>query len=93
MKTMKQASSLLPERKTAPKLIVVAAFDRDGDGELRAVYGPAEAISEERAVREARKLAATHAGAIAWSRDANPSTGEYGPPKTLYVHGDVPELE
>jgi len=85
--------SLLPERKVVPKLIVVAAFDRDEEGELQAAYGPAESISEERAIRTAMALASKHAGAIAWSRDANPSIGEYGPPKTLYVRGDVPDME
>lgn len=85
--------SLLPERKVAPKLIVVAAFDRDEEGELQAVFGPAESISEERAVRTAKGLAGKHAGVIAWSREANPSIGEYGPPKTLYVWGDVPDME
>jgi hypothetical protein len=33
--------SLLPERKVAPKLIIVAAFDRDEEGDLQAVYSPA----------------------------------------------------
>jgi hypothetical protein len=85
--------SVLPERKVAPKLIVVAAFDHDEEGDLQAVYGPAEAISEDRAIRTAKTLAAKHAGAIAWSREASPAIGEYGPPKTLYVHGEVPDME
>lgn len=90
---MKTSGNVLPERKAAPKLIVVAAFDRDEEGELQSVYGPAEAMSEERAVRTATALARKHAGAIAWSREANPGVGEYGEPRTLFLQGDVPEME
>ncbi|TPJ72457.1 hypothetical protein [Mesorhizobium sp. B2-6-2] len=86
------AESILPERQT-PKLIVVTAFDRDEEGDLQPVYGPAEQQSEERAIRTAKALASRHAGAIAWSREANPSLGEYGEPKTLFVGGDVPDME
>ncbi|RWF47110.1 MAG: hypothetical protein EOS46_14665 [Mesorhizobium sp.] len=86
------AESILPQHQT-PKLIVVTAFDRDEEGTLQAVYGPAEQQSEERAIRTARTLAGRHAGAIAWSREANPSLGEYGEPKTLFVGGDVPDME
>ena len=71
------AVSILPERQT-PKLIVVTAFDRDENGDLQPVYGPAELQSEERAIRTARALAEKHAGAIAWSREAKPAVGEYG---------------
>ena len=86
------AESILPQHQT-PKLIVVTAFDRDEEGSLQAIYGPAEQQSEERAIRTAKALAARHAGAIAWSREANPSLGEYGPPNTLFVGGDVPDME
>lgn len=34
-----------------------------------------------------------HAGVIAWSREGNPSVGEYGEPTTLFVGGDVPDME
>jgi hypothetical protein len=34
-----------------------------------------------------------HAGVITWSREANPDIGEYGPPVTLFVSGDVPNIE
>jgi hypothetical protein len=63
------SDALLPERKKA-KLIVVAAFDRGEDGELFAVYGPAEQQHEERAIRTAKSLVTKHVGVIAWSRDA-----------------------
>lgn len=84
--------SVLPQRQT-PKLIVVTAFDRDEEGSLQAVYGPAEQQSEERAIRTAKALAGKHAGVIAWSREANPAVGEYGEPTTLFVGGDVPDME
>lgn len=69
------------------------AFDRDDDGELQTVFGPAEQQSEERAVRVAKDLAPKHAGVIAWSRDANPALGDYGEPTTLFVSGNVPDME
>jgi hypothetical protein len=50
-------------------------------------------IREERAIRTARALADKHVGVIARSRDANPDIGEYGPPTTLFVSGDVPDME
>ncbi|TPI65048.1 hypothetical protein FJ417_00255 [Mesorhizobium sp. B3-1-7] len=84
--------SVLPQQKM-PKLIVVTAFDRDESGDLQPIYGPAEQQTEERAVRTAKSLAAKHAGVIAWSREANPALGEYGQPITLFVGGDVPDME
>jgi hypothetical protein len=76
-----------------PKLVVVAAFDPDEAGDLQAVFGPAEQQSEERAIRTAKMLALKHVGVIAWSREANPALGEYGPPTVLYLHGSVPDME
>lgn len=86
------AESILPQRQT-PKLIVVTAFDRDEEGTLQTMYGPAEQQSEERAIRIAQALAGKHAGVIAWSREVNPSIGEYGEPRTLFLNGDVPDME
>ncbi|MER8466515.1 hypothetical protein [Mesorhizobium sp. M1396] len=76
-----------------PRLIVVVAFDRGEDGELFPSFGPADQQSEDRAIRTARALAGKHAGVIAWSREADPTLGEYGPPNTLFVSGDVPDME
>jgi len=86
------SDAILPGQKM-PKLIVVVAFDRDEEGELQPVYGPAEQQSEERAVRTAKGMAGKHAGVIAWSREANPTIGEYGEPTTLFVSGEVPDME
>ncbi|KQU86458.1 hypothetical protein ASD99_28080 [Mesorhizobium sp. Root695] len=74
-------------------MIVVVAFDRGEDGELFPAFGPADQQSDDRAIRTARALAAKHAGVIAWSREADPTLGEYGPPKTLLVSGEVPDME
>jgi hypothetical protein len=77
----------------SPKLIVVVAFDRGDDGELFPAFGPADQQSEDRAIRTARTLAAKHAGVIAWSREADPNMGDYGPPTTLFASGDLPDME
>lgn len=77
-----------------PRLIVVAAFDPDEEGELQPVQGyPMEMQSEDRAKRVAQTLATKHAGVIAWSREANPQIGEYGEPVILFRHGSVPDME
>lgn len=77
-----------------PKLIVVVAFDPDEEGEMQPAQGyPAEFQSEDRATRVAQGLATKHAAVIAWSREANPTIGEYGEPTILFQHGDVPDME
>ncbi|MET3662521.1 hypothetical protein [Aquamicrobium ahrensii] len=86
------SNNVQPQTKR-PKLIVVVAFDRGEDGELFPAFGPADQQSEDRAVRTAKALVDKHAGVIAWSREANPDIGEYGPPTTLFVSGDVPDME
>lgn len=86
------SNAILPQTKM-PKLIVVVAFDPDEEGDLQPVYGPAEQQNEERAVRTAKTLAQKHAGVIAWSREANPTLGEYGTPTILFQHGTVPDME
>jgi hypothetical protein len=53
----------------------------------------ADQQNEERAIRVAKGLAPKHAGVIAWSREARPDIGEYGPPTPLFVSGDVPDME
>lgn len=70
---------VLPQRRM-PKLMVVMAFDKDDDGNLYTAFGPADQRTEERAVTLAKSLAIKHAGVVAWSREANPDIGEYGPP-------------
>lgn len=83
----------MPDQQKLPKLIVVVAFDYDDDGVLQTMFGPQDFQTEDRAVRTAQSLAETYQGVIAWSREANVDLGEYGEPKTLFLQGDVPDLE
>ena len=87
-------SGQTPETKM-PKLIVLLAFQPDENGDLQPAFEPREMQSEERAIREAKVMAATgqYAGVIAWSRDARPDIGEYGEPEILFEDGDVPAME
>jgi hypothetical protein len=75
------------------KLIVLAAFDRNDEGELVAAFDPRQVDTAGRAVREAKLLAPNHAGVVAWSRDADPSVGEYGPPEILFQAGEIPDID
>lgn len=86
------SNNVLPTQ-AKPKLIVVVAFDRGEEGDLFTAYGPTDQQSEDRAIRTAKALASSHVGVIAWSRDADPALGDYGPPTTLFVSGDVPDME
>jgi hypothetical protein len=78
-----------------PRFIVVMAFFRDEDGELQPAFEPREMQSEVSARSQAQILAGSrnYAGVIAWSRTADPTIGEYGPPEELYRWGEVPEME
>lgn len=89
---MSSTGHILPERKM-PKLIVVAAFNRDEEGDLKPAFEPRQMQSEDAAVRFAKMIESEHAGVIAWSRDANPAIGEYGEPTILCQAGDVPDME
>jgi hypothetical protein len=76
------------------KLIVLAAFDKDEDtGELRPAFEAREMRDEDQAKRQARMIKDQHTGVIAWSRDAQPDVGEFGPPEILVVYGEVPDME
>lgn len=75
------------------KLIVLAAFDRGEEGEFIPVFDPRQIDTEERAKREAKLLATSHKTVVAWSREADPDIGEYGPPLVLFQHGELPEME
>lgn len=71
---------------------VAMPFDRNDEGEL--VPGEAQerqsAISAE---REAARMATTAAGAVAFSRTGDPSTGEFADAVVLKQFGDVPTLD
>lgn len=78
---------------SAGKLIVLIAFDENDEGDLMPAFEPKQIETEERAIREARALSNRHASVIAWSREADPALGEYGPPVELFKHGKLPDLE
>lgn len=75
------------------KLIVVLAFEDDGEGGMRPAFEPREYQSEQRAKIEAGSLVNTYPAVIAWSREARPDIGEYGPPEVLLSFGPVPDME
>lgn len=75
------------------KLVVLAALDKDDEGNLIPAFEARQIHHEGKAVREAKAIASQHAGVITWSRDADPAVGEYGPSEVLFKHGDVPEME
>ena len=76
-----------------PKLIVMAAFDENDEGDLIPAFDAKQYDSEERATREARTIKDKHAGVVAWSRDADPLLGEFGPPNVLFQSGKIPDME
>lgn len=84
----------MADKPAAPtKLIVVMAFEHDGEGEMRPAFEPREYQSEDRARREAQAMADTYPAVIAWSREAKPDIGEYGEPRILFQQGDAPDME
>jgi hypothetical protein len=67
---------------------VVVPFDRNDDGDLAA--GDAkEATNAGAAEQGAREIALRHAGAVAFSRTGDPSTGEFEDAVILAQFGDV----
>ncbi|MGQ3214818.1 MAG: hypothetical protein ACT6U0_06320 [Shinella sp.] len=77
----------------AGKLIVLAAFNKNDEGDLMPAFEPRQIDTEERAISEARLMASHFAGVLAWSRDADPALGEYGPPSILFQAGEIPVME
>ncbi|KKB82829.1 hypothetical protein VW29_14825 [Devosia limi DSM 17137] len=77
------------------RLIVLLAFVRDEEGELRPAFDAREVPSEDKAKMDGRRMAAlgTYAGVIAWSRTADLVNGEFGDPVVLFQHGDVPDMD
>jgi hypothetical protein len=75
------------------KLVVLAAFTKTDEGELVPAFEPRQVDTEERAIREARLMASQYAGVLAWSRDADPALGDYGPPTILFQAGEIPVME
>ena len=71
---------------------VAMPFDRNEDGDL--VAGEAlERQSATSAENAARRLVETAAGAVAFSRTGDPSTGEFEDAAVLAKFGEVPSLD
>lgn len=79
--------------QAAMKLVVLAAFNRDDEGNLLPAFEPREMRDEGQAKQQALLMKDQYAGVIAWVRDADPDLGEFGPPTILAQYGDVPEME
>ena len=75
------------------KLIVVMAFEDDGEGGVRPAFEPREFQNEQRAKIEAGAMVDRYAGVIAWSREARPDIGEYGEPTILFQYGLIADME
>jgi len=67
---------------------VVVPFDRDEEGTLKPGEAQ-EAPNANIARRRAGEFVETHAGAIAFSRAGDPSTGEFEDAVVLVSFGDV----
>jgi hypothetical protein len=71
---------------------VALPFTLSEDGDL--IAGEAkECQSAHGAVREARRLALTSAGAVAFSRTGDPSTGEFSDAVVIESFGSVPSTD
>jgi hypothetical protein len=71
---------------------VALPFTLHEDGDLIAAEAK-ECQSAHGAVREARRLAATSAGAVAFSRTGDPSTGEFSDAVVIESFGQVPSAD
>lgn len=77
------------------RLVVMLAFVRDEEGELRPAFEPRECQSEGQAKQQAlmAKASGKYEGVLAWARDADLVNGDFGPPAVIYEWGEAPEME
>lgn len=92
MPRLQQSTGQPPVQKSTT-LIVLAAFERDEEGELRPAFEAQQMPSEHAAISRAKLMSRAYAGVIAWKRPARPDEGEFGEPEVLWQHGDVPDME
>lgn len=74
------------------RYFVVLSYEWSRKGILFA-KDPVEVQNEVQATRLAGKLAATSAGAVAFSRRGDPTTGEYEDAEVLARYGIVPDID
>jgi hypothetical protein len=73
-----------------PSYFVVQSFSSGKGGVLP--DSPFQAQNIDHARRMARRMAQTKAMVVAFMREGNPKTGDYGDPKLIYAHGEnLPE--
>jgi hypothetical protein len=63
------------------------------DGELVPAFEPRQVDTARRARLDALLLGDGYAGVIAWSREADPETCEYGPRTVIYKRGEIPDFQ
>ena len=68
---------------------VSMGFGRNEEGDLVAL-DPIESQNSSVAISKARSLAATNAGAVAFSRTGDPDVGEFDDAKMLWQAGEIP---
>jgi hypothetical protein len=88
-----QQSTGQPTVAKSTTLIVLVAFERGEDGELRPAFEAQQMPSEHAAVQRAKLMSRAYAGVIAWKRPARPDESEFGEPEVLFQAGDVPDME
>ena len=77
---------------TAVTYFVALPFTRNEDGEL--VAGEAqERQTASAALREARRMTMTAAGAVAFSRTGDPGIGEFEDAVVIERFGEVPSID
>lgn len=92
MPRVQQSTGQLPVQKSTT-LIVLAAFERGEDGELRPAFEAQQMPSEHSAIQRAKLMSRAYVGVIAWKRPAKPDEGEFGEPEVLWQAGNVPDME
>lgn len=80
---------------TPTRLIVLAAFVRDDEGELRPAFEPQECQSENQAKQRAQLMArgGSYVGVLSWWREADLINGEFGEPVEIYRWGAIPDMD
>ena len=91
MRHVQQQTGQQPGKSTT--LVVVAAFERTEDGDLRPAFEAQQAPSEHSAIQRAKLMSRSYAGVIVWKRPADSDRGDFGEPGVLFQAGDVPEME
>lgn len=75
------------------QLVVLAVFDWSLVGKLTPASCSRQFENVDDAVAEARLIADRHAGVVVWTRDPDPYSKEYEPPRVHFQSGNVPDLE